>query len=32
VLTEATIARVYRQNVRVINHPTRPIPLVVVTD
>jgi len=32
VLSEATISRVYRQSVRVIDHPTRPIPLVVVTD
>jgi len=32
VLTEATISRIYRQNVRVIDHPTRDVPLVVVTD
>jgi len=32
VLTEATISRIYRQPVRVIKHPTRNVPLVVVTD
>jgi len=32
VLTEATISRIYRQPVRVIEHPTRNVPLVVVTD
>jgi len=32
VLTEATISRIYRQSVRVIEHPTRNVPLVVVTD
>jgi len=32
VLTEATISRIYQQPVRVIEHPTRNVPLVVVTD
>lgn len=31
VLTEATLRRVYRQDVVVMQHPRRPVPLVVVT-
>ena len=32
VLDAATIARVYGQPVRVLEHPTLPVPLVVVVD
>ncbi len=32
VLTEPTLRRVYQQDVLVLQHPRRPVPLVVVTD